>query len=279
MRINEEILMNRKIAAILMLCCQVSLLLSTVRGEELLPVQIQGKYGYVNSRMQVVIPAKWDSASYFRDCKVAKVGIEQPNGNCIFGLINKEGEYLVPCKYQIWEGEGGAFFGEENGYYLILDPINMQAGYYDIQNNYFCEPKYDDVDIRHRNEKNIISVGRSEDEGRTYINAITGERIGYNDYLETFPWHDNAALGFTLNGEWCVQYLDGSRKVIPEEYDVRSDIYHEMFIVMNRNNQFSLMNVETDIVADWYDWIEVTSLGVFEGTKSQYSGIVYCIVN
>ena len=70
--------------------------------------------------------------------------------------------------------------------------------------------------------------------------------------------------------------MDGTRKQIAQDYDVRSDISHGLFIVTNQNGEYGLMNIQADIVSDWYDYIELTPMGTFYGENSQYSGIVYC---
>lgn len=272
--------MLKRIAARILIC---SLLLAchTARafGEEVLvPIQTLGKWGFANNRMEIVIPAQWDYASYFRACETAVVGFKQPDGNLLYGLIDIEGNALVPCKYQILAGESEDFFGGEKGYYLVLNPQGTLCGYYDIQNHFFCEPVYEDVDIWYKNDENIISVAKAEtneNAGRIYIHAISGEQIGTYDYIITLPWHGNAALCTSMDGRQWIQYLNGSRKEIPSEYDIRSDIYHGLFVV-KRNGQFSLMNLDADIVADWYNYIEVSPMGVFHGKSDWYSGIVYC---
>lgn len=244
--------------------------------EDLLPVQLQGKWGYVSNQMEKVIPAQWDFVSYFRAGETAKVGIKQPDGNLLFGIIDASGKYLVPCNYFVFEGESEAYFGGEDGYYLITNAQRTLCGYYDIQNHYFCEPIYEDVDVWYKNDENIISVGKVGEDGRVYIHALTGKQIGTEHYIVTYPWHKNTAICMSFDGSWWLQFMDGTRKQIAQDYDVRSDISHGLFIVTNQNDEYSLMNIQADIVSDWYDNIELTPMGTFYGESSQYSGIIYC---
>ena len=270
--------MFKQVTAIVLLCCSLITypIAHACEKEDLLPVQSQGKWGYVNNMMEETIPAQWDYASYFRMCEVAMVGIKQSDGSLLFGLIDTQGDYLVPCEYVIFEGESEDFFGGENGYYLIQNLQGTLCGYYDIQNHYFCEPIYEDVDVWYRNDENIISVSKKGEAGRLYIHAITGEQIGTAQYIETYPWHQNAALCRSFDGNMWIQFLNGSRKKIDEEYDVRSDIRHGLFIVANKNGQYSLMNLQANIVTAWYNSIELTPEGRFYGENDNYSGTIYC---
>ena len=257
----------------LMICCSIA---HAFGEEDLLPVQLQGKWGYVNNQMEEVIPVQWDFESYFRACETDKVGVKQSDGSLLFGLIDVSGNYLVPCEYIILEGEGETYFGGEDGYYLIMNAQKTMCGYYDIQNHYFCEPIYDDVDVWHKNDENIITVGKSGEDGRVYIHAITGKQIGTEYYIVTYPWHKDTAICMSFDGSWWLQSGNGTRRRIGQGYDVRSDISHGLFIVTNPDGEYSLMNIQADIVADWYDNIELTPMGTFYGESAQYSGIIYC---
>ena len=168
------------------------------------------------------------------------------------------------------------FLGGEDGYYLIMNAQKTMCGYYDIQNHYFCEPIYDDVDVWHKNDENIITVGKSGEDGRVYIHAITGKQIGTEYYIVTYPWHKDTAICMSFDGSWWLQSGNGTRRRIGQGYDVRSDISHGLFIVTNPNGEYSLMNIQADIVANWYDNIELTPMGTFYGESAQYSGIIYC---
>ncbi|MDD2649453.1 MAG: WG repeat-containing protein [Eubacteriales bacterium] len=119
---------------------------------------INDKWGFANNDMDIVIPAQWDYASYFRASEVAKVGIKQADGNYLYGLIDVEGNCVVPCEYSIHEGESGAYFAGEDGYYHIYDAQSKLCGYYDIKNRFFCPPIYEDVILWFRNEKNIVTA-------------------------------------------------------------------------------------------------------------------------
>lgn len=273
--------MIKRISTIIVICSLLVTYCITIAlgEEELIPVQSQDKWGYANNKIEIVIPAQWDYASYFRVSQTAIVGVKQSDGNLLYGLINTKGDFLIPCAYNILAGESEAFFGGENGYYLVVDPKSSLCGYYDIQNNFFCEPVYDDVDIWYKNEENIISVAKIGAVGRAYIHANTGEQIGPDDYIETYPWYRTAALCISMDGKKWIQFIDGSRKEIDCEYDIRSDISHGLFIIANQKGQYSLMNLQANIVANWSDYIEITPMGDFYGRSGQCSGIVYCQVD
>lgn len=241
----------------------------------LVPVCSHGKWGYANNNMDVVVPIQWDYASYYRASATAIVGLKQSNGDILYGLIDNRGNCLVPCLYYIWDGESENFFGGECGYYLIVDPQSMLRGYYDIQNGYFCEPIYTDVILWYKNDKNIISVATNDIDGRIYINSMTGEQIGTYDYFDTYPWHENAALCFSMDEKQWIQYFDGSRKEVPMMFKIRSDICQGLFIV-KMHEEFYLMNLNAKIVSTGYSYIEITPMGIFQGENNGVKEVVYC---
>lgn len=257
----------KKIWVLLMLPFFVALSgIQSCSAKELIPFEMNGKWGYVDSELSIVFPAQWDFATYFRHGETAIVGIAQENGKIRNGLIDVEGRYLVPCEYQIHNGESESFFGGEDGYYFLYDELNGLCGYYDIKNRYFCEPKYSDVDISFRNDENIISVEDPETHFRAYIHAETEEVIGEFIYIETGPWYNGAAIAEGLDSQY-IQYANGTRMAIPDEYIASHRISHGLVHVINRkNNKHGLMNLQGVIVSSrWYDQFFVDAMGDFYG--------------
>lgn len=62
------------------------------KGQGLCPVQVNGKWGYINTTGNVAIPCVYEGAYNFENEGVAVV---KQKGK--YGLINKHGEILVPC--------------------------------------------------------------------------------------------------------------------------------------------------------------------------------------
>lgn len=62
------------------------------KGQGLCPVQVNGKWGYINTTGHVAIPCVYERAYNFENEGVAVV---KQKGK--YGLINKHGEILVPC--------------------------------------------------------------------------------------------------------------------------------------------------------------------------------------
>lgn len=62
------------------------------KGQGLCPVQVNGKWGYINTTGNVAIPCVYEDAYNFKNEGVAVV---KQKGK--YGLINKRGEILVPC--------------------------------------------------------------------------------------------------------------------------------------------------------------------------------------
>lgn len=60
-------------------------------GQGLCPVQVNGKWGYINTTGNMVIPCVYEDVWPFKnECAIVKQGGK-------YGLINKRGEILVPC--------------------------------------------------------------------------------------------------------------------------------------------------------------------------------------
>lgn len=238
-----------------------------MRGSRYSAKQASSPIRWVRSSLSIVLPAQWDYAGYFRHGETAIVGLLREDGTICHGLIDGEGQYLVPCAYRILPGESESFFGGEDGYYSVYDETNEGlSGYYDIKYHYFCVPKYADVDIHLRNDENIISVSDPQTHFRGYIHAETEERIGEFIYIETGPFYNGAAIADGLDGQW-IQYADGSRCAIPENYLAEHKISHGLFQVINRENgKHGLMNVQGQIVTtQWYDRIYLDLMGDFHG--------------
>jgi len=233
------------------------LLLNVCLAEDLVPFSSNGKWGYADESMNIVISPQWDTASNFRCGKTAIVGILQEDGDFSYGLINQNGEYIVPCDYHILDNESEVLFGGEDGYYLIWDKENKLCGYYDIKYNYYCSPKYRDVDIGERTEKNIISVMDPVTRLRGYIYSDTEMAVSEFCYIETGPFIQDAAIAIALDAQW-IQFIDGTRKKISDEYSVNLQIVHGVFIVTNRDYKYGLMDLNCELVTkEWYDMIYI----------------------
>jgi hypothetical protein len=98
---------------------------------ELVPVRMGGKYGYVNLYGEVVIPAQFDGALEFHD-GLACVECEDKRG-----FINKQGELCIPCRYV----NTSSFKGE----YCMAAIEWGKAGLINRKGDFVIEPIYDNL--------------------------------------------------------------------------------------------------------------------------------------
>ena len=63
---------------------------------------MDGKYGYINERGEMVIPCQYDSAGNFSSNGLARVKIDGK-----YGYINEKGEVVIPAEYSYVTMDGG----------------------------------------------------------------------------------------------------------------------------------------------------------------------------
>ena len=104
---------------------------------ELIPYCENGKWGYVNQKNEIVIPAQWWQAYFFNgDRAYVHLIYDKFPGN-IFCIINKKGDYIVPPERR-WNG---IFDGWENTTMNSCD-TNGLCGLIDTNNNELIPRKW-----------------------------------------------------------------------------------------------------------------------------------------
>lgn len=92
---------------------------------ELAPVKINNRWGYINKKGELVIPAKFEKVSHFND-DIARVQIETGEG-----FINKNGDFVIPPIFEKQKFIGGGFSGslakvKQNGKYGFINRKGKQ---------------------------------------------------------------------------------------------------------------------------------------------------------
>lgn len=257
----------------------ISLFLSAAalqgHSDSLYPVVVGSKYGFCDCSGNMRIEASYDYVGYFRDGKTAVVGCYNNAGVLLKGIINNDGNLIVPCEFFITEGEG-MLWGGEDGFYSIENPVSGLIGYYDIRNSFFCEPKYYDVDINVRDKKGMLVVIDAENHLSGLIRDSTGEPIVECKYLCIYTPNDGLAIGVTEDGYWIIssdrKVLKIKDRYIPDnlfqkELLIALIVSENYYCLLNRNGeQMTLSHYELI----WYD----ENMGYYVGRLNDKDEIV-----
>ena len=92
-----------------------------------------GKWGFVNEKGTLVIPAVFDEAYSFDE------GVSRVVRNDLYGLIDKKGKFIVPCKYK----SIGVCL---EGFLSVQDAETGKEGFIDKTGKIVVPLKYDIVD-------------------------------------------------------------------------------------------------------------------------------------
>ncbi len=87
------------------------------------PVRKDGRWGYIDTSLKVVIPCVWEGAQAF--CQ----GLAPVQKNGKWGYINREGIPVIPCRWESAEGFRGDFaWCTDNSEQVLLHRSGREAG-------------------------------------------------------------------------------------------------------------------------------------------------------
>ncbi|MCQ2152629.1 MAG: WG repeat-containing protein [Bacteroidales bacterium] len=264
--------MKRLMLVWVMILC---LVLLGARAEEenasaLYPIRESGLWGYMNRAGDVVIEPHWDWAGDFSG-PVAIVAENGDDRQAVYGVINTDGEFVVPAMYaQI----------EDYGDFLIIfevgdNPDGDLVGWYDKSSGYFQEPVYQEIDDT-PTDSDLILVTLSIDGEQgdlvihsAYCRRDTGEIAFLFDYvgepytLGTF--HKGYAYWLIENADGFDAFLlntDGARVTFPSGIRPVSDVCDGVLRIANDEDLVGLARPDgTIVLPPTYDWIENPSEG------------------
>jgi hypothetical protein len=150
-------------------------------NEGLAGVRINGKWGFIDRRGKLVIPAKFDAADSF--CGGLAVVAVKKGDKLKFGFIDKTGKYTVQPKFNYITAfaDGIAQFSNDAEYiqkstYFVVD-TTAHYGLIDSAGKIVAEPKFNKIETFH--------------EG--FAEAVLGGKTGFIDktgkWLEGFDGH------------------------------------------------------------------------------------------
>lgn len=163
-----------------------------------------GKWGYVDRKMRVVIPYIYDQASCFRDGR-ARVGVGEGE-NCKYGFIDREGDIVIPIVYD----EIDVFIND-----IANVTKDGKCGSIDKEGNEMIPVIYDYVGIPFVENEGLVMVRQGDRKGFVRRNGDVVIPIVYED-AESFFSHDMVRV--KLYGKWGYLNRKGD-VVIPIIYD------------------------------------------------------------
>jgi acyl carrier protein len=207
-------------------------------SEELAPVRLNGKWGYIDVNGIEVIKPKYDDWGYFHD-GLAIVGL---NGK--HGIITQNDKIVIPFKYDFIEKF-------EDSLYKVT--LNDKTGLIDRKGNIIIGLKY--YSIRSFNEDVAIVVNFVGELGLEskwgYIDRYGKEIIPLKyDRAESF---NNGIAAVMVNDKWG--YIDKSGKeVIPLKYDDVRPSFLEGLASVKLNNKWGFIDkTDKEVIPLKYD--------------------------
>ena len=195
---------------------------------DLIPiVDKKGKFGYIDKNGNEVVPCKYDDAEYFSE------GLAKVKMNGRWGFIDKNGKEVIPCKYDdAWD------FSEE----LAKVKMNDKWGFVNKNGNEVIPCKYDDAG------------GFSEGLAYVQMNGKWGflkknRKWGFIDkngnevipckYDDAWDFSEGFAL-VQMNGK-CGFVDKNGNEVIPCKYDVAC-YFSEGLALVQMNDNFGFID-------------------------------------
>lgn len=254
----------------------------------LIAVQLNGKWGYINSSGKTVLDFKYDSAFNFSDCNLALVG---ENGK--FGYINKKGEYVIPLEYdEALEFVDGLAVCCKDGKYGAINfngDTCIEFKYSKI--NQFCG-NYAIASVKVNNQENSPEkMGIIDRGGKVVVEFEYDNICGVNDNffmyrkgtelfvntlkISTDNFYKKAFQEVTLtdNG-YCVYRRNGLYGLIGKE----GIIFDEKYAGLNYKNDNYLICSTT---GDYYGYIDfegeiiISEKYLFASSLNEYAVIKY----
>ena len=177
---------------------------------DLIPiVDKKGKFGYIDKNGNEVVPCKYDDAEYFSE------GLAKVKMNGRWGFIDKNGKEVIPCKYDsAYSFSEGLAYVQMNGKWGFLKK-NRKWGFIDKNGNEVIPCKYDDAcDF----SEGLAKVEMNDKWG--FVNK-NGKEVVPCEYDDAWDFSEGLAL-VQMNDNFGFIDKNGN-EVIPCKYDNADD--------------------------------------------------------
>lgn len=228
-----------------------------------------GKWGYINASGAIVIPIKYDYASYFKN-HFAIVGTKSTKDSILrYGIINSKGVVTVPMQYEdLSFADNNLFYAQNNDLNGIIDnagvvKVSLMYDYITIENGLAIVKKEDKQGLVNLNNQILIPI---ENEYVFYEKEDDFFHISVSDKVYYY-YHKSGAKFDTKtdfnNGIAIVSkdkkygIIDKNVKFItPLKYDYLDPYYTGKLIKVKQNNKYGYINTTgVEVIPCTYDWL------------------------
>jgi hypothetical protein len=201
-------------------------------------VELNNKWGYVDTEGNEVVPPKYDNVNDFHEGR-AKFRI-----NNKYGIVDLDGNEIIPLKY---DGVGSFYEGR------AWVGINEKFGFIDKDGNEVIPPKYDYVSnffegrakVRINNKEGFIDLDGNE--------VIPPKYDNVGNFKEGRVW-------VRINNKYGIVDKDGN-EIIPLKYDGVGD-FHNGRVKVKLNYKYGFVDLDgNEIIPLKYEWADDFSEG------------------
>lgn len=201
-----------------------------------------GKWGFVNEKGTLVIPAEFDRVSSFDEgmCRVVSNGL--------YGLIDKKGKFIVPCKYK----SIGVCL---EGFLSVQDAETGKEGFIDKTGKIVVPLKYDIVDRFFDG----MALVYKRDAGCGYVDA-TGKEVIPLQYADGWAF-EQGTVPVKKNDKWG--FINKKNKPLTSFVYDDAQPFEEGFSVVTKDDKKGFVNPQgKEIVPLVYENAEKFSEGL-----------------
>lgn len=252
-----------------------------VYADALYPIRVDGLWGYMDYRGRTVIAPQFAWADEFRGAGYATavpVGSTWQDGG---GIINRQGDWVVPPEYSLDTGYDGYLYGGEDTGVIWLQGTedNGPEGFFDLRSGYFSGLRFCSPSPWVSGTDNLIAVCTPEEDGWNdvgFVDRTTGELaldFRYGDTANPIIFCE----GYAVVCLWDEEGLDSRDLVIDKAGRelalppgiVLDPFYGDNFsegllaVMREEDGLYGFIDTEGKLaIAPQYSWVECFSEGL-----------------
>lgn len=192
------------------------------RAQRLLPVNVDGQFGYINTAGQMVIAPQFDSAQEFTE-GLAVVG-KRSGADLRFGFIDEKGVVRIPIQFQ----NAGSF---SEGRAVVV--FRERYGFIDTNGKFVIEPIFDRAFSFSDGMARVVQVDPKTGEYLYGFIDKQGKLIIKPQYIFALDFHEGLA-SFAVSGKDAIQmgFIDKlNRVVIKPEFNIAGSFSEGLAVV------------------------------------------------